>query len=149
MNKNDFSQAALEVLLRAIQDGLIAQQENVTSNYGESMGGGGPISGGVNDRHRNSFVTHQHNLSQMPRTWWPVFEALINGDVTLHRIGQWRLPHVTNKAMLRGAGREWIVSLADVLLDVETKRRGAMRGEKPDGRMLDQLRRERRKNGTR
>lgn len=141
--RTDFSQEELEVLVRAVENGLAAARQSVTSNYGESMGGGGRRDGGVQDRQRLAYVTHQHNLAHMPRAWWPVFAALIESSITIIDIGRWVLPGATDERLLRGAGRGFVKMLAQTLLDVEIKRRGLEKGEKPDRNMINQMRRER------
>jgi hypothetical protein len=141
--RTDFSQDELEVLVRAIENGLAAARQNVTSSYGESLGGGGRRDGGVQDRQRLAYVTHQHNLAHMPRAWWPVFSALVESSITIMDIGRWVLPGIADERVLRGAGRAFVKMLAQSLLDVEIKRRGAERGEKPDRNMVNQMRRER------
>ena len=141
--KTDFAQAELEAFVRAIENGLAAARQNVTSGYGEGGGGGSKRAGGVIDRQRLAYTTHQHNLSQIPRAWWPIFHRLIEGGITVHEIGQWVLPGVRHEATLRGAGRAALQMMGYVLADVEIKRNGLARGEKTDRRMIDQLRRER------
>jgi len=141
--KTDFAQAELEASVRAIENGLAAARQNVTSGYGEGGGGGSKRAGGVIDRQRLAYTTHQHNLSQMPRAWWPVFHRLIESDITVMEVGRWILPQVSDERVLRGAGRAVLKMMSQTLVDIEIKRRGLERGEKPDRRMIDQMRRER------
>lgn len=140
--KTDFGQAELEAFLRAIDNGLAAARQNITSAYGDGSGGGGKRGGGVIDRRRLAYVTHQHNLSHMPRAWWPVFHRLIESGITVMEIGRWILPQVSDERALRGAGRAVLKMMAQTLADIEIKRRGLENGEKPDRRMIDQIRRE-------
>tara|TARA_R110000824_G_scaffold95990_3_gene230313 strand:+ start:300 stop:1085 length:786 start_codon:yes stop_codon:yes gene_type:complete len=140
--KTDFAQAELEAFVRAIENGLAAARQNVTSGYGEGGGGGSKRAGGVIDRQRLAYTTHQHNLSQMPRAWWPVFHRLIESGITVLDIGRWILPGVADPNALRGAGRAVVKMMAQSLADVETKRAGLERGERPDRNLVAQIRRE-------
>ena len=140
--KTDFAQAELEAFVRAIENGLAAARQNVTSGYGEGGGGGSKRAGGVIDRQRLAYTTHQHNLSQMPRAWWPVFHRLIESGITVLDIGRWILPGVADPNALRGAGRAVVKMMAQSLADVEAKRAGLERGERPDRNLVAQIRRE-------
>ena len=78
----------------------------------------------------------------MPRAWWPVFHRLIESGITVLDIGRWILPGVADPNALRGAGRAVVKMMAQSLADVETKRAGLERGERPDRNLVAQIRRE-------
>lgn len=142
-SKTDHGQYELEALRRAFQNGINAQIQNVTSGYGEGIGGGRRQTGGVIDRHRLALTTHRHNMSQLPPQWLPVFERLIESGISVLEIGRWILPQVRDGATLWGAGRAFMVLLGLELAKIENLRRGASRAER-QGPILDQIGRERR-----